>query len=60
MDLSSACAFVTVASDNFSRYPIETQRSLLGDIFELADECRNEEVAQIGSGLLPNSHPACG
>ena len=42
MDLSSANAFVMVVSDNFAQYPVETQRSLLEGIFQLADECQED------------------
>jgi RNAse (barnase) inhibitor barstar len=40
MDLSAANALVMVVSENFAQYPIETQRSLLEGIFQLADECQ--------------------
>jgi hypothetical protein len=40
MDLSSANALVMVASENFVQYPVETQRSLLEGIYQLADECQ--------------------
>ena len=40
MDVSSAAAFVHIVSENFKQYPIETQRSLLEGIFQLADECQ--------------------
>ncbi len=46
MDLSSASAFVMIASENFSQYPVETQRSLLEGIFHLADECK-EDLGQL-------------
>lgn len=46
MDLLSASAFVMVVSENFSQYPIETQRNLLEGIFQLADECK-EELSQL-------------
>jgi hypothetical protein len=49
MDLSAANALVMVISENHARYPIETQRSLLEGIFQLADECQ-EDLDQ-----LPNS-----
>ena len=41
-DLSSASALVWVASENFTQYPLETQRNLLEGIFHLADECKEE------------------
>jgi len=40
MDLSSANALVMVVSENFAQYPVETQRSLLEGIYQLADECQ--------------------
>lgn len=46
MDLSSASAFVTVVSENFAQYPVETQRNLLEAIFQLADECK-EDLSQL-------------
>jgi hypothetical protein len=42
MDLSAASALVWVASENFTHYPPDTQRSLLEGIFCLADECKEE------------------
>ncbi|MGH8092532.1 MAG: hypothetical protein ACREIF_03545 [Chthoniobacterales bacterium] len=42
MDLPSANAFVMLVSDNFAQYPVETQRSLLEGIFQLADECQED------------------
>lgn len=42
MDLWAASAFVRVASENFTQYPADTQRSLLEGIFDLAHECKEE------------------
>jgi hypothetical protein len=42
MDLWAASALVKVASENFTQYPPETQRSLLEGIFDLAHECKEE------------------
>ena len=40
MDLVAANSFVMVVSENFAQYSVETQRSLLEGIFQLADECQ--------------------
>ncbi|MEO6970818.1 MAG: hypothetical protein ABI217_07975 [Chthoniobacterales bacterium] len=42
MDLSAASAFVMIVSENFAQYPIETQRSLLEGLYQLADECQED------------------
>ncbi|MEO5717001.1 MAG: hypothetical protein ABIR29_00330 [Chthoniobacterales bacterium] len=46
MDLTAANAFVMVVSENYSQYPVETQRTLLEGIYQLADECQ-ENLGEI-------------
>ena len=42
MDLESAKAIVLILTENFSMYPVATQRAALEGIFQLADECKEE------------------
>ena len=40
MDISTAALFVRVIAENFERYSVSTQQTLLEGIFQLADICQ--------------------